>query len=103
MCRAADVAMTMVNRSIELADKTKNTGYYMDLVKLHNLLYLAQCDMLVNYGRPMFVEQITAHQCGPYVEGLLLPSWALSSPPTAGWRRSTRCWRSSAPGARRSW
>lgn len=70
MCRAADVAMTMVNRSIELADKTKNASYYMDLVKLHNLLYLAQCYMLDNYGRPMFVEQITAHQCGPYVEGL---------------------------------
>ena len=70
MCRAADVAMTMVNRSIALAHKTGNAGYYMDLVKLHKLLYLAQCYMLVNYGRPMFVEQITAHQCGPYVEGI---------------------------------
>ncbi len=70
MCRAADAAMTMVNRSIELARETGNDSYYMDLVKLHNLLYIAQCEMLSLAGRPMFVEQITAHQCGPYVEGL---------------------------------
>jgi len=62
--------MTMVNRSIELARDTGNDSYYMDLVKLHNLLYIAQCYMLSLTGRPMFVEQITAHQCGPYVEGL---------------------------------
>lgn len=70
MCRAADAAMAMVNRSIELARKTRDESYYMDFVKLHKLLYLAQCEMLARYGRLLFEDRITAHQCGPYVEGI---------------------------------
>lgn len=73
MCKVADAAMTMVNKSIELA-KT-NESFYMDFVKLHKLLYLAQCRMLEQYGRTMFDERITARQCGPYIEGLhFIPS-----------------------------
>lgn len=68
MCKVADAAMTMVNKSIELAQA--NESFYMDFVKLHKLLYLAQCRMLEQYGRTMFDERITAHQCGPYIEGL---------------------------------
>lgn len=68
MCRVADAAMAMVNRSIELA--AQDEAYYMDFVKLHKLLYLAQCSMLSQYGRTMFDEKITARQCGPYVEGI---------------------------------
>lgn len=70
MCKAADVAMVMVNLSIEMAKEYGDESYYMDFVKLHKLLYLAQCSMLTQYGRTMFDEKITAHQCGPYVEGI---------------------------------
>lgn len=70
MCKVADAAMAMVNRSIELAWETRDKSYYMDFVKLHKLLYLAQCSMLAQYGQPMFDEKIAAHQCGPYVEGI---------------------------------
>ena len=67
MHKTADVAMKMVNHSIELKKKYGNDAYYMDFVKLHKLMYLAQCAMLANYGRPLFEEQITAYGCGPYV------------------------------------
>lgn len=70
MCKVADAAMVMVNRSIELALKCEDESYLMDFVKLHKLLYLAQCSMLNQYGCTMFDEKITAHQCGPYVEGI---------------------------------
>ena len=33
MCKVADAAMAMVNRSIELAWETRNESYYMDFVK----------------------------------------------------------------------
>ena len=70
MCKVADVAMTMVNRSIELAQSTGDENYYMDFVKLHKLLYLGQCAMLSTYDQLLFEEQISAHRCGPYVEGI---------------------------------
>ena len=70
MCKVADAAMAMVNRSLELVSETEDESYYMDFVKLHKLLYLAQCLMLIQYGQVMFDEAITAHQCGPYVEGI---------------------------------
>ena len=35
----------LCNRSIELAWETRNESYYMDFVKLHKLLYMAQCSM----------------------------------------------------------
>lgn len=70
MCRVADVAMAMVNRAIDMAEETEDPSYYMDFVKLHKLLYLGQCYMMINYGRPMFDEKIFAHKCGPYVDGL---------------------------------
>lgn len=70
MCKVADAAMVMVNRSIELVRESGDESYYMDFVKLHKLLYLAQCSMLDKYGQTMFDEKITAHQCGPYVEGI---------------------------------
>lgn len=70
MCRAADAAMAMVNQSIELVRVSGDEAYYMDFVKLHKLLYLAQCSMLARYGQTMFDEKITARQCGPYVDGI---------------------------------
>lgn len=70
MCLAADVAMTMVNRAIELAETKGDSRYYVNSVKLHKLLYLGQYCMLKHYGRPLFEDEITAHYCGPYVEGI---------------------------------
>lgn len=70
MCRAADAAMAMVNRSIELVHETEDASYYLDFVKLHKLLYLAQCSMLEQYGQTMFDEKITLRQCGPYIDGI---------------------------------
>lgn len=70
MCRVADVAMAIINKSIEFARETEDPAYYMDFVKLHKLLYWGQCQMLSTYSQPLFVEEITAHQCGPYVSGI---------------------------------
>lgn len=70
MCLAADVAMTMVNKSIELAKTKSDSRYYVNSVKLHKLLYLGQYCMLKHYGKPLFEDEITAHYCGPYVEGI---------------------------------
>lgn len=70
MCRAADAAMAMVNRSIELVHETEDASYYLDFVKLHKLLFLAQRSMLEQYGQTMFDEKITLRQCGPYVDGI---------------------------------
>ena len=70
MCKAADAAMAMVNLSIEMVKECGDESYYMDFVKLHKLLYLAQCSMLAQYGQTMYDEKVTAHQCGPYVEGI---------------------------------
>jgi uncharacterized phage-associated protein len=70
MCRAADIAIAMVNGSIEKARTTGDSRYYMDYVKLHKLMYLGQCYMLGRYGRKLFRDTITAHYCGPYIEGI---------------------------------
>lgn len=70
MCQASDIAMTMINKSIELARTEYNSSYYMDFVKLHKLMYLAQCYMLSQYDSLLFEDRIVAHQCGPYVEGI---------------------------------
>lgn len=70
MCQAVDIAMTMVNKSIDMARAEHNPSYYMDFVKLHKLMYLAQCYMLTQYDSLLFEDRIVAHQCGPYVEGI---------------------------------
>ena len=72
MCYAIDAAMTLVNMSIDRAEKTGDESYYANYIKIHKLLFLAQCFMLENYGKPLFHERITAHRCGPFVDGLEL-------------------------------
>lgn len=68
MCRAADIAMELVNSSIQKASITGDNNYYMDVIKLHNLMYLGQCYMLARYNRKLFNETICANYCGPYVD-----------------------------------
>lgn len=68
MCCSLDAGMAMVNMSIDLAKK--DPSYYMDSMKLHKLLYLSQYAMLQAYSCRMFADKITAHRCGPYVDGI---------------------------------
>lgn len=70
MCKAVGVAIVMINKSVDLADAKKEKDYLLDFVKIHKLLYLAQCYMLYKYNKPLFDEEITAHYCGPYVDGI---------------------------------
>lgn len=70
MCKARDVAAEMINRSVSLAEETGKSQYYMDIVKLHKLMYLGQCHALSKYHVRLFEDKITAHHCGPYVDGL---------------------------------
>ena len=70
MCKVMDAAMIMVNKSIKMAEEKKDTNYLLDYVAVHKLLFLCQHKMLNKYGNPMFDEEIYAHECGPYVNGL---------------------------------
>ena len=70
MCKSIDVAIAMINRSIERVSAENNPKYYMDFVKLHKLMYLGQCYIHSKYDMDLFEESITAHHCGPLVDGL---------------------------------
>lgn len=70
MCMARDVAVVMINKSIDLAEEKNDDRYFMDFVKLHKLLYLGQCFILSRYGMRLFEDDISAHRCGPYVDGI---------------------------------
>lgn len=70
MCKSIDVAITMINQSIDRARSNEDDRYYMDFVKLHKLLYLGQCYIRSKYDMDLFEEDITAHHCGPVVDGL---------------------------------
>lgn len=72
MCYAIDAAMTLVNMSIDVAEELDDSRYYTDYIKVHKQLFIAQCFMLENYRKPLFREKITAHRCGPFVDGLEL-------------------------------
>ena len=51
--RSVDVAVDMLDKSIERGKKDPN--YYMDYVKLHKLLYLAQCYLSFKYQKFHFL------------------------------------------------
>lgn len=65
-----DVAMFLINTSIDEAERTGDVNYYMDFVKLHGLLYLCQCKMIEEYGIIMFTGDITWQKHGPYINNL---------------------------------
>lgn len=74
MCKSIDAAITMVNKSVERVERTDDRNYYMDYIKLHKLLYIAQCHALDQYHTTLFEEEVEAHRCGPLVKGLdLIP------------------------------
>ena len=70
MCKSIDVAIAMVNRSIDLADDGKHPEYYMDFVKLHKLMYAGCCYLRAKYDMALFEEKVSVHHCGPLVDGL---------------------------------
>lgn len=74
MCKSIDAAITMVNRSIDRVETDDDRNYYMDFVKLHKLLFVAQCHAHNQYKTSLFEEEIEVHHCGPLVRGLdLIP------------------------------
>lgn len=70
MCKAIDAACAMINRAIDLAWETGDSQYHVSYTKAHKLLYLAQCQMLATFDRPLFDEPVYAHGCGPRVDGI---------------------------------
>lgn len=70
MYDVADAAMFIVNCTVGRAIETGNEAWYIDFVQLHKLLYLAQCEMMRQYGQPLFRGTILACPGGPYVNGI---------------------------------
>ena len=72
MALIPDVAWTMINCAIDMANEKKDSAYFLDFYKLHILLYYAQGYMLVSYGRVLFKEEIIIDDSGPFIPGVLL-------------------------------
>lgn len=68
MCRAVDVAKFAISESIKLADNDER--YYLDFYKINKILYLAQGVFLAKRSRTLFVDDIYAMSCGPYIKEL---------------------------------
>lgn len=68
MAKSLEVAVDFLKKSIERGKE--ETRYYMDFVKLHKLMYLAQCDIFFKYDLKLFEDRISATDGGPYIDGL---------------------------------
>ena len=66
--RSIDIAVYLLKKSIKLGQNDSN--YYMDFIKLHKLMFLAQCYLNFKYGLNLFDDKITATDDGPYVDGI---------------------------------
>ena len=66
--RSIDIAVHLLKKSIKLGQNDSN--YYMDFIKLHKLMFLAQCYLNFEYNLDLFDDKITANDDGPYVDGL---------------------------------
>lgn len=91
MCMAIDAAIYVDNKIVELMeDDDSSEGdplikpkYSVDFYTTHKLLYYAQGIMLAEYKRRLFIEDIEAHACGPYIIGLrYLFKWVGGDPIT---------------------
>lgn len=72
--KSLDAAVWLLDKSIKRGQE--NHEYYMDFVKLHKLLYLAQCYLKYKYQMDLFEENIVTSDEGPYIEGLdLIPAY----------------------------
>lgn len=71
MCKARDVALSIIQKSIDTAREKNDPKYFVDYVKLHKMLYLGQCMVLGKCNLRLFEEPVHAHNCGPYIEDSL--------------------------------
>lgn len=79
MCRAVDVAKFAISESIKLADNDER--YYLDFYKINKILYLAQGVFLAKENRTLFIDDIYAMSCGPYIKELefIFKDWDFES------------------------
>ncbi len=70
MCRAIDVANTLINLSIERVEETNDERYYVDFYKINKLLYIAQIRTIEQYKKLLFTEDIYARASGPCINEL---------------------------------
>lgn len=72
MCFASDAAKEIINQCILRAENDDNNKerWYADFYKVHKLLYLAQERCLKEYKIPLFLDDIYARKCGPYINSL---------------------------------
>ena len=66
--KSIDIAYHLLKKSIKLGQEEPK--YYMDFIKLHKLMFLAQCYLNYEYGLNLFDECITANEDGPFVNGI---------------------------------
>lgn len=62
MAYVADVAMTLINMSIEEAERSGDERFYMNFIKTRELLFIASCLFTVEYGdkNTLFQEEIVS-------------------------------------------
>lgn len=60
----------LINKSIDVAEESKDPRYYADYYKLHKMLFYAQGEVLAEHDMPLFNEEIFAHECGPLVDNI---------------------------------
>lgn len=65
-----EVSRYFIIKSIEIAEETRDSRFYCDWYKLHKLMYYGQVAMLCKFDDNLFVGTITAHDCGPMIEGI---------------------------------
>ena len=64
------IIMDMIGGSICFAKKFGDDKYFMNFIKLHKLLYLAQCYSLAIRNKKLFDNPIVFDDSGPYVKGI---------------------------------
>lgn len=64
------IVMDMIGGSICFAKEYEDNRYYMDFVKLHKLLYLAQCYSLAKYNKKLFDNPVVIKDSGAYIDGI---------------------------------
>lgn len=70
MLKSIEVAARLLDKSIKRAQD--NPKYYMDYIKLHKLMFLAECLICYEYDIDLFKEKVTTEDTGPYIGGLEL-------------------------------
>lgn len=72
MYNGLDMAVCLINMLIDKAKETEKKEYYSNFIKIHKLLFIAQCYSYAKDGKPLFESKITANGDGPYI-------WSMSA------------------------